>query len=267
MNDGLASWAARSPLAVVLGSGLAGACERGEIARRVPFAGLPGFAEPSVPGHPGFAALVSFSGRPALVFAGRTHVYEGRGPGPVVAAVSLAASLGCRGILFTNAAGSLDAALPPGAWLLPSDVVSFPARAALSFAWSAPAGVPGAGRPGLLVSRRLREAVGAAARAAGSSVSDGVLAWMPGPCYETAAEARAAATAGARAATMSTLPELIAARRHGLEAAVLSRVVNFAPNVAGEPVDHAAVVRRSGEACGELAAILCRVLAGIDRPK
>lgn len=266
MRDELA-FAERAPLAVVLGSGLAPVCERGEILRRAPFAALRGFAAPSVPGHPGFAALASFDGHPVLVFAGRSHVYEGAGPGPVGAAVALAASLGCRGVLLTNAAGSLDPELPPGSWLLPSDVVSFPSRAARGFARAVPSGAPGAGRPGPLVSVRLREATRSAAREAGAVVADGVLAWMPGPCYETAAEARAAAAAGARAATMSTFPELVAARRHGLEAAVLSRVVNFAPNVARGGIDHAAVVRRGAEACGELAAILGRLLAATERPK
>ena len=44
----------------------------------------------------------------ALVFRGRAHLYEGHGVAPVVHGVRTAVLAGCRTVVLTNAAGSLD---------------------------------------------------------------------------------------------------------------------------------------------------------------
>ena len=195
-SDPLAPFAGAASAAVVLGSGLAGTCEAARIACRVSYRDVPALLEPAVEGHPGFLALADFGGRPALFFAGRSHLYEGHDPARATAVVSLAADLGCTELILTNAAGSLEAAVRPGAWLLPEDVLPFPARLAARLAAGGGRAQRAGGAP--LVSARLRESLRRAASAAGISLEDGVLAWMIGPCYETAAEARAAAAAGAR---------------------------------------------------------------------
>ncbi len=256
-SDPLAPFAGAADVAIVLGSGLAGFCDAARIERRVSYAAIPSLFRSEVPGHPGFLALADFGGRSALVFAGRSHVYEGPPVERATAAVSLAADLGCRELLLTNAAGSFSPEIEPGSWLLPEDVLPFPARAA-----SALGGASAAERAfaAPLVSPRLRRAIRRAAEGAGTAVADGVLAWMIGPCYETAAEARAARAAGADAATMSIYPELVAARTRGLEAAVLSWITNFTANVSRETVDHREVMRRGGEGAARLAAIVARYL-------
>ncbi len=258
-SDPLAAFAGAAATAVVLGSGLSGACDAARVARRVPYRDVPALLEPGVPGHPGFLALADFGGRPALIFAGRSHLYEGHDPSRATAAVSLAADLGCTELILTNAAGSLETAVRPGSWLLPEDVLPFPARLAARLA-SGGGGPERAGRTPL-VSARLREFLRRAASAAGVSIGDGALAWMIGPCFETAAEARAAAAAGARAATMSVYPELVAARERGIDAAVLTLVTNFTAGVSSGSVDHEDVMKRGAEAGRSLAAVLERHLA------
>jgi len=88
------------------------------------------------------------------------------------------------------------------------------------------------------------------------ALAEGTLCWTSGPVYETAAEARAAALMGADAATMSSYPELIAARREGLEAASLGLITNQAANVSGGRTDHAEVMCAGGAGVRSLLALL-----------
>lgn len=240
----------RAELAVVLGSGLSPAPGEIDILESVSYehAGLPA---PGVDGHDGRLLLARCGGRPVLFFSGRPHRYEGGDPAAAERIVEAAATAGCRRVLLTQAAGSLVVGLPPGAWLLASGVVSFPARGL----------APGDRRTAPLISSAMRGDVAAAAAAAGVPLREGVLCWMTGPAYETPAEARAAAAIGGEAATMSALPELLAARRIGLRAACLARITNYTANVSASTTDHDEVLQAGRNATGELLSVVVRLAA------
>ncbi|MBN1884570.1 MAG: purine-nucleoside phosphorylase [Candidatus Krumholzibacteriota bacterium] len=241
----------RAELAVVLGSGLAPPADAVEIEQTLSYADVPGLEEPAVEGHAGEILLLRIGGRRVLFFSGRVHRYEGRAPNAAESVVEAAAFFGCRRVLLTQAAGSLRRGLPPGSWLLATDVVFFPFGGAV-------AGDRG-GEP--IICPGFRREVAEAADAAGVPVSSGVLCWTTGPAYETPAEARAAAAIGADAATMSALPELLAARRRGLRAACLGRITNFTANVSGEETDHGDVLRAGRNGAAELLRVVSRIAA------
>jgi purine-nucleoside phosphorylase len=282
-------------LAVILGSGLAPLASRTETLARVPFGRIPGFAQTSVEGHPGFVSLNTVEGERVLLIAGRFHAYEGRAIGELASPVSLAFSLGCARLIVTQAAGSLTTRLVPGTWVLASDAVFFPSTRCLDLVREAfrpsgsgdeapershprrsrrerngagapereSAGVPeraGAGAP--LLSKHLSEELRAAGRACGIPLVEGILCWMPGPSYETSAEGRAAAALGAEVVTMSSLPELLAAQRLSLEAAALGWVTNFTSCVAAERTEHGEVLRMGEEGARTLAMLLSAFVRG-----
>jgi purine-nucleoside phosphorylase len=230
--------------AIILGSGLAGLADRIGTRARIPYSRVPGLGATSVEGHPGFVAVGRIAGEPVLVFAGRYHRYEGPEANAPSSIVSLAADAGCARIIVTQAAGSLTRSLSPGTWMLATDVLSLPARLA----------VESGGAP--LVSARLSAEIREAARAAHVPLAGGVLCWTSGPAYETAAEAGAASCLGADAVTMSSIPELIAARRLGLEAASLGWITNHTANVSRGRTDHAHVVGMGEAGVQALEAIL-----------
>ena len=62
--------------------------------------------------------------------------------------------------------------------------------------------------------------------------------WFSGPSFETPAEIRAARMLGADLVGMSTVPEVILARRAGLRCAAVSVVTNYAAGLAGGDPSH-----------------------------
>ena len=99
-------------LLVVLGSGAADAVAAwGEPAASLRLSDLPGVLVPVAPGHEdrldsyvvSRGQKVGGGGWRVLVAHGRTHLYEGHGPGPVVALARIAAAAGVRGAVLVNA--------------------------------------------------------------------------------------------------------------------------------------------------------------------
>jgi purine-nucleoside phosphorylase len=218
--------------AVVIGSGLSPGKWPGKILAEAGYAEIDGMTVPAVEGHPGRLLLLDTGRGRLLLFAGRSHLYEGAGWDGAGCCAVVAAALGCRRIIFTQAAGSLKRSLPVESWLLPSGIVALP--------WSG-SRLSSSARP--VISRRLRGSVASAAADSGVELADGVLCWTAGPVYETLAEAEAAALMGADAVTMSPLPELAAAAGMKLEAACLSFITNFAPNVMIDAAGHMEVLK------------------------
>ena len=76
---------ARHDVAVVLGSGWGdAAAELGTVVWEGPLTDVPGVPRPTVGGHKGRLVSVDADGRAVLVFAGRSHLYEGHGAHTVV---------------------------------------------------------------------------------------------------------------------------------------------------------------------------------------
>jgi purine-nucleoside phosphorylase len=93
---------------VVLGSGWGAAADAFGVPHdTIAMESLPGFMAPVAEGHLNQIRSVDVGGHPVLVFAGRTHLYEGHGPVAVAHGVRTAAAAGCRIGVLTNANGSL----------------------------------------------------------------------------------------------------------------------------------------------------------------
>jgi purine-nucleoside phosphorylase len=242
---------------LVLGSGLSGLTDSVAGAVSVPFGELPGFPEPSVSGHAGRFVGGSLSGRPALVQAGRFHLYEGHSEEVVCAPVRVAHALGARTAIFTNAAGGVRELLEPGSIMLIEDHLT----------WSRPGATWGSrwnrSAPGDTIDRYDPELGALAMRCAlelGIPLARGVYAYVPGPSYETPAEIRALGRLGADAVGMSTVPEVIAARALGMSCLALSLITNLAAGVSRLPLAHEEVISVGRRAGGRLGALLRRVV-------
>jgi purine-nucleoside phosphorylase len=236
-------------LALVLGSGWAPAADAlGVPDHDLPVTELPGFAAPSVQGHSGQVRSLRIGKRRALVFLGRTHYYEGRGPAAVVHPVRTAAAAGCRTVVLTNGCGGLSREHVPGRPVLISDHLNLTAASPLV----------GARFVDLtdLYSERLRSLC----REIDPTLAEGVYAQLTGPHYETPAEIRMLRALGADLVGMSTALEAIAAREAGAEVLGISLVTNLAAGMTGEPLDHAEVLAAGRESAARMGELLGKLL-------
>ena len=85
---------------------------------------------------------------------------------------------------------------------------------------------------------------------------EGVYMWFSGPSFETPAEIRAAKILGADLVGMSTAPEVILARLHGLTCVAVSLVTNFAAGLAGGDPNHAETKEVASEGSAQFKQLL-----------
>lgn len=226
----------RAPrLAVLLGSGWAALAERVRDAVALPYAELPAFPVPSVPGHAGTLLAGNVGGRDAIVLCGRRHAYERGEAGAMNGLVRTLAACGVEVLVQTSAAGSLDAAMRPGALMLIADHLNLVQRSPL-------VGESDSSRFVDLreaYDARLRAAAHTHAQRCGIDLHEGVYAWMLGPQFETPAEIRMLQRLGAHAVGMSTVPETIAARHAGLRVLAFALITNMGCGLADERLSHA----------------------------
>ncbi|MBN9526008.1 MAG: purine-nucleoside phosphorylase [Alphaproteobacteria bacterium] len=232
-------------IALILGSGLGPLADAVAEAVVIPYAKLPGFPQPSVPGHGGTLHLGHLGGVPVVCLKGRAHFYEGHGSGVMRPAIAALAELGCRGIVLTNAAGSLDADMPPGSLMMLNDHINFAGTNPL-IGDRGPDGGPIFLPMTDLYDRGIREIFAETAAGQDIDLFQGVYVWFTGPIFETPAEIRAARILGGHAVGMSTVPEAILARRYGMKVAAFSNITNLGAGMApDETLSHHLTIDRA----------------------
>jgi inosine/guanosine/xanthosine phosphorylase family protein len=251
---------ARPRVALVLGSGLGSAIGPGAMISEaeVPYAEIPGFPPPSVPGHAARLTLGSLFGVPAAVFSGRVHFYEGHGMAGPTLIPRLSAALGARVLILTNAAGGLDADMRAGDLMLLTDHVNLMGANPLT-GWRFGDGTPAFVDLSNVYDPSLRAAALAVAEREGIHLRTGVYAAFPGPSYETPAEHAMARGMGANAVGMSTVPEAVAAAALGLRTLAISCITN----VVGQPTTHQEVLAAATGASATLARLVAGILEAI----
>ncbi|GAA2624468.1 purine-nucleoside phosphorylase [Actinomadura fulvescens] len=227
-------------VALVMGSGWVPAADvLGEPIAELAVTDLPGFAPPAVEGHAGRIRAVEAGGRRALVFLGRTHLYEGRDVEPVVHGIRTALAAGVRTVVLTNAAGGLRPENQQvGDPILIADHLNLTGANPLT------------GATFLDLTEAYSSRLRTLAREVDPTLAEGVYAAFRGPTYETPAEIRMLRTLGADMIGMSTVLETIAAREGGAEVLGISLVTNIAAGLSDQPLDHEEVL-----AAGQAAAV------------
>ncbi|MCA9515964.1 MAG: purine-nucleoside phosphorylase, partial [Myxococcales bacterium] len=171
-------------LAVVAGSGLGALGDLVEDSVRIPYAEIPHMPAPKVEGHSGELVLGYLEGLPIAVLSGRVHAYEGHPLQDVVFGVRLAARLGAKRFLLTNAAGGIHRWLEPGSLCRIVDHINLTGVNALV---GPNIDALGPRFPDMTFGygAELGELVQSAAAEAGVSMFCGVYAGVSGPSYET----------------------------------------------------------------------------------
>jgi purine-nucleoside phosphorylase len=247
---------------LVLGSGLSGLADGVVDGRSRAFAELPGFPPAGVAGHTGRFVAGKLAGKEVLLQAGRYHLYEGHPADVVVAPVRIAARLGIRTVVFTNAAGGIRSDLATGSIVLLDDHLNATWRSPLA------GGVregedrfPDMSRP---YDPALQERALAAALRLGIPLARGTYGGVLGPSYESPAEVEMLRKMGADVVGMSTVPEVLAARASGLRVLALSLVTNRAASLHGKKLTHQEVLEGARDGAARMEALITEIVRTLE---
>ena len=236
----------RPEVALILGSGLGDYADTLEDAVKIPYAEIPNFPQPTVPGHTGAFVFGKKEGKNVVVAQGRVHYYEGLSMQTITLPVRVLAALGVKTLVLTNAAGGVNLSFEPGTLMLISDHINFSGANPLigenldSF---------GPRFPDVsdLYTASLREKIKTCAAAENIPLAEGVYLMCSGPNYETPAEIRAFRTLGADAVGMSTVPEALVAGHSGMQVVGVSCITNMAAGVLPQKLNHTEVVETAAK--------------------
>lgn len=256
--------AARAPcfqakVGLVLGSGMGGFADTIADAVVLPYAELPGFGQSGVSGHAGRLVLGKIGNTPVAALQGRVHFYEGGNAGAMQVPIASLKALGCETLIATNAAGSLNPAMGPGSLMLLADHLNLVQSSPLF-------GVTGDSRFVDMVDAydpALRVSLKEKAAALDIPLQEGVYAWVSGPQFETPAEIRMLQSLGADAVGMSTVPDVILARYHGMKVLAVSAITNLGAGMGPENLSHGHTMAQMLAASGQLSRLLRAYLEGL----
>ncbi|MET0605394.1 MAG: purine-nucleoside phosphorylase [Beijerinckiaceae bacterium] len=247
-------------IGLVLGSGLSSLADGVQNRIAIPFSELRDFPSTSgVSGHGRELVVGAMGARRVAILTGRLHTYETGDASVMRRPLECLKALGCRALILTNAAGSLRVDMPAGSLMAISDHIN----------WAGLSPLIGDHSDARFVDmsdaydKRLTASLQRAAVRAGVKLHEGVYAWWIGPMFETPAEIRAARILGADAIGMSTVPEVILARRIGMRVAAISSITNLAAGM-GEPLSHAQTKAVAATIVDRLAVIIRNAVDDIE---
>jgi purine-nucleoside phosphorylase len=227
-------------LAIILGSGLGTFADAIQQELVIPTRDIPHYPISTVSGHAGRWIFGVIAGKKIIALAGRVHTYEGYPISRVAFPVHLLAELGVSRLIVTNAAGGLNRQFVPGELMLIDDHINLmfanPLRGQHNKNWGAR--WPDMYQP---YDRGLQDIALQVAQELKITLRRGVLVASKGPSYETAAEVRMFQRLGGDAATMSTVPEVLAAVSRGMNVLGISCITNLCTGLTPHKLDHSEV--------------------------
>jgi len=198
---------------------------------------IPGFPVGNVKGHNGRLVFGRLAGRYVMCMQGRVHPYEGRTLAECALPIRVASIIGCKTLLMTSAVGAINKGFAAGDLMVINDHIFVPGMALRS-----PLVGPNEDRFGPrfpsatnLYDLTLRRKAHKIADSLGMKLREGVYAMVGGPQFETPAEVRWLAGAGADVVGMSVAHETIVSRHCGMRVLGISLITNVSEHDSDAP--------------------------------
>ncbi len=249
--------------ALILGTALGSLADDIVNPVEIPYADIPGFLVSTVKSHAGKLILGELYGRKVVCMSGRFHYYEGYDYEQLVAPVRLFKLLGAENMILTNAAGGINTGYKPGDLMIIKDHINL--------AGASPMRGPNDERIGPrffdvcnAYDERLRTLAKSLVNGCNLRVHEGVYAYHTGPHFETPAEIRFLRMAGADAAGMSTVTEVLTAAHCGLKTLAISLITNMAAGINNERVDTKEVLYVAAQSAKEFKKYLSSILKNME---
>ena len=224
-------------VAVILGSGLTNFFEPENIIKEISYTDLPDFPQPTVKGHAGKLVLGEIGQRKVVCMYGRSHIYEGHEPQSLAKPIRVLKDIGCKLLIVTNAAGSLDETMPAGSLMAISDHINWSGFNPLIGKNDEEYG-PRFHDMSDGYHKFYRDQLLNTAKKLNQKIYEGIYCMYSGPNFETPAEINALRVIGGNAVGMSTVPEVIVANHCDLPVVAISVITNLAAGMNKTKLSH-----------------------------
>lgn len=247
---------------IILGSGLGSLAANVERADIIPYADLPDWPKSTVSGHQGHLVVGELEGQIVAVMQGRVHYYEGYSMSQVTLPVRVLQRLGMEILCVTNAAGAVNPDFEPGDLMLITDHLNLIGMAGLNPLRGPNIDELGPRFPDMsrAYDRTLMEMARQVAREEDMLLREGIYVCLAGPSFETPADLRFLRMAGVDAVSMSTVPEVTAARHGGTRVVGISGISNKANLDGDTETTHDEVLEAGKEIVPKLTTLIRGVL-------
>jgi inosine/guanosine/xanthosine phosphorylase family protein len=224
-------------IALILGSGLTNFFEDKDIIASISYNELPDFPQPTVKGHAGKLVLGKINNANVVCMYGRSHIYEGHEPAVLAKPIRVLKDIGCKLLVVTNAAGSLDEDMPAGSLMAINDHINLSGFNPLIGPNAEDYG-PRFNDMSDGYHKKYRDQLIAIANNINQKIYEGVYCMYSGPNFETPAEIKASKILGVNAVGMSTVPEVLVANHCSLPVIAISIITNLAAGISKKKLSH-----------------------------
>ena len=244
----------KAEVALILGSGLGKLADEAKKRREISYEKIPGFAKSKVPGHSGTLISGDIGSRKVIIMSGRIHYYEGHPMEKIVFMIDVLSKLGVKKIIVTNAGGALKKSYKIPSLMLLKDHINMmgvnPLRGGAYFIDLSDA-----------YDAKYRKLIMSVAKKLGIPLKQGVYLALSGPSYETKAEIKMFQKLGADVVGMSTVPEVIAAKKNNMRVVGISCLTNYACGIIDKPLSHKEVIESGARASNDFIKLIKGILA------
>ena len=247
-------------VAIVLGSGLGDFADSINVINSVSTKELPGYPPSTVEGHSGKIIFAESNNKKLLLFKGRIHFYEGYRISECILPAFIAFKLGCKKIIFTNAAGGINREFSPGDLMLANSFNGMSIKKELTDL----IGIASGEMKNNLVnyeSSLLNDLIRKAAEIENINLKEGCYWFSKGPSYETPAEINMMHKFSGDAVGMSTVHEIIFAIALGMEAVSISCITNYAAGISPNRLSHEEVTETANRVKDRFERLINRIIS------
>ena len=246
-------------LSIILGSGLGQFAEGIKTHKTISIKSIPGYPASTIEGHAGKIHFAEYRGKKLLLFQGRIHFYEGYPLSECILPVFITNKTGCKKILLTNAAGSININFHPGDLMLATSFNGINIKKELTRLIGL-SGIEEKEKVLDLPSQSFNKIIKEAAKKEKIQLQEGVYWYSKGPSYETPAEIKMAGKFGGDAAGMSTVHEAMFASYSGLTTSAISCITNYGSGISKSKLSHSEVTETANLVREKFERLLKRII-------